>query len=243
MTRTRRKVHQSPAEPGADIVPRVVDQARDGAYNRRGLTEAFVSNQPYRNHDTEEGVGPFGYLALVLAWAVPGLGHLVLGERARGIVFGLTIHLLFAAGLLLGGIKAINPPDQLIWTYTQFLAGWPMLIANRAETTLDRKNIPDPAGMGGYVSQFDLELRAYQNQRKDLLQNPEARQALAAKAFTENPLLTYHPKVQDVGAVYCGIAGMLNLLVMFDVLLRITGAVREEPGRKKAEAPAAEAKA
>ena len=41
--------------------------------------------------------------------------------------------------------------------------------------------------------------------------------------------MAYHPKVQDIGAVYCGIAGMLNLLVMFDVLLRITGSVREDP--------------
>jgi hypothetical protein len=38
-----------------------------------------------------------------------------------------------------------------------------------------------------------------------------------------------------MGAVYCGIAGMLNLLVMFDVLLRITGSDREDPAKKKRE--------
>jgi len=45
----------------------------------------------------------------------------------------VTIHALFGMGLLIGGIRAINPPDQAIWTYTQFLSGWPMIIANRAE--------------------------------------------------------------------------------------------------------------
>ena len=33
----------------------------------------------------------------------------------------------------------------------------------------------------------------------------------------------YSPKIQDIGSVYCGIAGMLNMLVVFDVLLRVSG--------------------
>ena len=48
----------------------------------------------------------------------------------------------------------------------------------------------------------------------------------------DHPLFANHPKIQDLGAVYCGIAWMLNLLVIFDVLLRITGSVREDPGSK-----------
>ena len=43
------------------------------------------------------------------------------------------------------------------------------------------------------------------------------------------PAFAFHPKVHDMGAVYCGIAGMLNLLVMFDLLLRVTGSQRQDP--------------
>jgi len=177
------------------------------------LTGAGLSNS-YYNAPEPEGPGPVGYLALVLAWAVPGLGHLMLGEKKRGIVFAVTIHGLFAAGMLIGGIRAINPPDQAIWTYTQFLTGWPMLVANRVEH-------------GARVEIANLE-QEYRNNRPSL-EDGAGRQQYAKEFFVKHPVLTYHPKVQDIGAVYCGIAGMLNLLVMFDVLLRITGSVREDP--------------
>lgn len=169
-----------------------------------------------------EGPTAVGFLALVLAWLVPGLGHFLIGHKARGIVFALTIHLLFAFGMLIGGIRAINPPEQAIWSYTQMLTGWPMLIANRVEhnaTALQpqiesayRRDRPSPDDEG------------HRQQRIDH----------AKEWFAKYPTLTYHPKVQDIGAVYCGIAGMLNLLVMFDVLLRITGSTRELAAGKRA---------
>ena len=59
------------------------------------------------------------------------------------------------------------------------------------------------------------------------------------KLLADHPLLVYHPKVQDMGSVYCGIAGMLNLLVVFDVLLRITGWKRKDPEQARRERRAA----
>jgi hypothetical protein len=165
----------------------------------------------YYNAPEPEGPGLTGILALVLAWAVPGLGHILLGQRARGLIFALTVHGLFAAGMLIGGVKAINPPDQPIWSYTQALTGWPMLVANRVEKASRRET--------------DRLLREYDDARRDVAD----RQAFARGYFPQHALITYHPKVQDIGAVYCGIAGMLNLLVVFDVLLRITNSVREDP--------------
>ncbi|MEI8195786.1 MAG: DUF6677 family protein [Phycisphaerae bacterium] len=118
------------------------------------------------------------YLAISLSWLIPGVGQFFAGERARGLIFALTIHLLFGAGVFIGGIKSINPSDQPIWSITQFMTGWPMLAANAEQKYLSAShNLP-----------------------------PE-----------------YSPRVQDVGSVFCGIAGMLNLLVMFDAMLRLTG--------------------
>jgi hypothetical protein len=177
----------------------------------------------YNVKDTgDEGPGPVEYLAVLLAWLVPGMGHLVLRQWGRGIIFFVCIHLLFAGGLLIGGIRCINPPDQAIWTYTQFLSGWPMLVANKLE--------------GQSRSQYTQLLKLYDNQTPD--ETLEQRQVRTEKFIENHPLFAYHPKVQDLGSVYCGIAGMLNLLVMFDVLLRITGSVREDPAAKK-RSPAA----
>ena len=138
-------------------------------------------------------INPLDYLAIALAWLIPGAGHIALGKWKRGLVFMIAIHALFAGGLLLAGIRAVNPTDrpnvaaeekiigQPIWTYTQLLAGWPTLVITTA-------------------------------QNKQLRADP----------------LVFAPRIQDVGAVYCGLAGMLNLLVMFDILVRIGGNRRGE---------------
>lgn len=42
-------------------------------------------------------------LLLVLAWLVPGLGHLLLGRRLRAAVFFVVIAIAFVVGLLLQG--------------------------------------------------------------------------------------------------------------------------------------------
>lgn len=115
---------------------------------------------------------PAEYLAVGLAWVIPGAGHLVIGQKARGTIFLLTIHILFALGLFIGGVRAIRPEDQPIWSYAQFMVGWPMV----ASSVLQKQ------------------------------------QTVISKDS---------PKLHEVGAVYCGIAGMLNLLVMFDLMMRI----------------------
>ena len=179
-------------------------------------------------------------LAIPLAWLVPGAGHMLIGQRTRGIVFCITIHLMFAAGLLISGIRAINPPDQAIWTYTQFMAGWPTLVAWRIEKNsalemndLQKRYLQDYPGR-------DSDVRTLSDSNDENARQ-EARQRLIehSHAFiTQNPNFSYVPKVQDVGSVYCGIAGMLNLLVFFDVLLRLFGPPRHAP--KDDAAPAAE---
>ena len=43
------------------------------------------------------------WAAGVLAWALPGAGHLLIGKTLRGLTLGGVVLLMFAAGLLLGG--------------------------------------------------------------------------------------------------------------------------------------------
>ncbi len=133
-------------------------------------------------------INPLDYLAVALAWLIPGAGHIALGKWKRGLIFLFTIHLLFAGGLFLAGVRGINPTDrpdvpvnekvigQPIWTYTQLMAGWPTIVVTIAQNNKVRS---DPH--------------------------------------------YFAPRIQDIGAVYCGLAGMLNMLVMFDALVRIGG--------------------
>jgi hypothetical protein len=199
------------------------------------------------NGPADEGPGPVGYVALVLAWAVPGLGHLLIGQKVRGVIFMLAIHGLFAAGLLLAGIRAINPPEQAIWTYTQYLAGWPMVVADKLEKN-SRAELGDRAAdprSNDYKGRLGLLFLRETPARETL----DDKQVRARQFIRDHPSFAVDPRMQDLGAVYCGIAGMLNLLVMFDVLLRITGAARDDAKKKRPvpvpppapAAPAAEA--
>ena len=43
------------------------------------------------------------YLLCAAAWAVPGLGHLWLGRRQKGLVFLLSLPLMYVIGLWLKG--------------------------------------------------------------------------------------------------------------------------------------------
>jgi len=74
-------------------------------------------------------------------WIVPGLGYYLLGQRSRGITVGVTIFLLFLLGLLIGGIRVVDPPSlggsgtvfnqvmQKPWFIGQALTGLPGVIA------------------------------------------------------------------------------------------------------------------
>jgi hypothetical protein len=42
-------------------------------------------------------------LAAALAWLIPGVGHLVLGKRQKGVIFLLAIPAMFVLGLALDG--------------------------------------------------------------------------------------------------------------------------------------------
>ena len=164
-----------------------------------------LPDQRHTYKSPEEGPSAIGYAAVGLAWLVPGAGHLAIGQRGRGLLFLVTIHTLFALGLLLGGVHAMNPPEQPIWSYTQLLAGWPTLAAN--VLSRQRAAVEGPA------------LRELQLGGESM--DPERRQELLRE------IGTYSPKVQDVGTVYCGLAGMLNLLLIFDVLVRVTATPKE----------------
>jgi hypothetical protein len=45
-------------------------------------------------------------------WALPGLGYWLIGQRGRAITCGVTILLVFFAGILIAGIRVVQAPDM-----------------------------------------------------------------------------------------------------------------------------------
>ncbi|TVQ57737.1 MAG: hypothetical protein EA377_00635 [Phycisphaerales bacterium] len=61
--------------------------------------------------------------AAACAWLWPGLGHIVLGEKRRGLLIMFGVLFLFFSGLLIGGFDAVDRVDDRLWFLAQALCG------------------------------------------------------------------------------------------------------------------------
>jgi len=65
------------------------------------------------------------------AWAVPGLGHLLLGKPHKAAYFGLLILGIFGLGLVFGHGASVSAARFPWHIYGQMGAGLPALLADR----------------------------------------------------------------------------------------------------------------
>lgn len=119
-------------------------------------------------------------IAGLLAWLVPGLGHLYLGHRGRGLVCLVTITVTFWTGVAIGGVRdTVNPNERKLWFVAQLCT---------AGNTVAGYALHRGLGTG----------------------DPDRNQ----------PVGTAHWASVDVGVHYTGVAGLLNLLIIFDAIAR-----------------------
>ena len=134
-------------------------------------------------------------IAGLLAWLVPGLGHIYLGHRARGMICLIIITVTFWSGVAIGGVQGtVAPHSRGLWFIAQL-------------------------GTGGNA------LSAYALHR---IVSPET-------AAATTPVVVGHWMSADVGVHYTGVAGLLNLLILLDAIVRADGSAR--PDRRRASAP------
>lgn len=75
-------------------------------------------------------------LAGAAAWAVPGAGYLVLGDKKRALVVGVTILLTFGLGLYIGSIGVVDSVHAKPWYIAQVMnSPAVMLIAQHVART------------------------------------------------------------------------------------------------------------
>jgi hypothetical protein len=74
---------------------------------------------------------PPSVIVALAAWAVPGLGHLLLGRVAKGLYFGLMILGIFVLGVCLGEGASVSAARFPIHIYGQGCAGIVAWIADR----------------------------------------------------------------------------------------------------------------
>ena len=78
-------------------------------------------------------------VAAVLAWVLPGAGHLLLRQAGRGVLLAMTIGTLWLSGLLIGGISVVDRGDHPAWFLGQMLIA-PSFVADAYRARLVREH-------------------------------------------------------------------------------------------------------
>jgi hypothetical protein len=65
----------------------------------------------------------FSPSAAFLAWIWPGLGHISLGQKRRGMYIMLGMLFLIGCGVLVGGVDAVDRREDRLWFYAQAVCG------------------------------------------------------------------------------------------------------------------------
>ncbi len=151
---------------------------------------------------------PQPFLVALAAWALPGLGYVLIGQRTRGLTVGISIVLLFVFGMLIGGARALEVPmveredvqkNRLEGTER---SDKPKLIDEiRSKPWSIAQVFTGPVGfLGGYVSAW----------AGSVTQDP------VTKAINPPPGVESHARVNEIAVLYMAVAGMLNLLAIID---------------------------
>ena len=165
------------------------------------------------------------FLAGILAWIIPGLGHIYVNRKARGMIIFVTLTITFWFGVALGGTMTADRIYQPMWTYSQTLTG--------------------VYGAATYYRQHDVYKKLSRNKelveavrndpgsypRTELIDNdnavrilpsrggrPDALQMKIDSILSKQGIAVAYPTA-TVARAFAGIAGLLNLLCIFDVIM------------------------
>lgn len=84
----------------------------------------------------------------ILAWFIPGGGHLALNEKKHAIIIFVTIALTFCAGLYIGSIAVIDPVHSKPWYVAQIMNSPAVVALGRISIAGDYTVYGRPAEIG-----------------------------------------------------------------------------------------------
>lgn len=87
---------------------------------------------------------PWHAASAIAGWLVPGLGHLLIGERRRGVILLVAIGGLWLSGTLIGGVSVFDTRQHRLWFVGQMLVAPSCAVAYLHSSLLDRYGTPLP---------------------------------------------------------------------------------------------------
>ncbi len=172
-------------------------------------------------------------VAALLAIALPGAGHAFLGEVKRGLFIFAGVMGLFVSGLLIGGIDVVDREEDFIWFLGEALVG-PVAFGVDYVHQSHLKAI-DPGVLAqvraaSSVEEAKRRVRAarrapHPGEQRRVDRVPTANGATVSVPVWSPPPVpgvtqaTYSKslgRVNELGTLFCTIAGMLNLICIID---------------------------
>lgn len=135
--------------------------------------------------------------AALLAWLVPGLGHYYQGRKGKALLYAICILGLYLAGFALGDGKVVywrwvnpfNNPEKFAPHFIgQFFVGLPALPALIQGTI--RHFAPDSNFLWGFMAE--------------------------PPQIVLNGMILKLNKLMEIGIIYTTVAGLLNILAIYD---------------------------
>ncbi len=210
------------------------------------------------------------YFAAFLGWLWPGAGHLYQGRYTKGALFMTTILGIYLIGLGLGQgrvVYASNDRNDSRWHYfLQLGVGGAALPALLQRSRVSQGKDPlfvlcerYPGDYGGIAPKTELDRQRHQLKFQKITtennfenyQGPTLKDGLMAPPA--GPVLEMDPDVLgrwhvelkhffEIGTYYTVIAGLLNLLVIYDALVgpaimtpKQQRAMHQNKGKREAE--------
>ena len=180
-------------------------------------------------------------LAAILSWCLPGLGQLYQGRTYKGSLCMAAILATFFVGQWLGDGKVVYAswkPGETRWAFIcqagVGVVALPALIQSLQLNSAAREPLlasvfmAPPLTQGQYVTQKYADLLVQHDpdiHADDFFDKPPLRQ------FRTDQLSIWHHRMGkffEIGTLYTMLAGMLNVLVIFDAWAGPLGAPTEE---------------
>lgn len=190
-----------------------------------------------KSKNRHPGVAEF--VATVLAWLVPGLGHIYLGRRVRGIIIMVTMTAAFWTGIAMGGVMTVDYRTERWWFAADMVTGIHGLVSWQRSEQVNRE-------IDGMLMRDDDFLRDTQSARMNVIRlrnatsDDDVKQRDAALVDLEQKRNTYATEIlagrglalvapeDNAARAFCGIMGFLNLMCIFDAFMLARMGVRGE---------------
>ncbi|MBS3822246.1 MAG: hypothetical protein GVY16_06900 [Planctomycetes bacterium] len=181
-------------------------------------------------------------IATALAWLLPGAGHVYLGRRVRGAILFVTITATFWSGVAMGGVMTVDSRYESWWFLAQQMTG-----ANGAVSWARQDRIYQELARDEDIQDMLRDRQAtYQQGRHGELPPLEITPAPGGRPDKLRMLVDLelqqmrggialaHPTA-GVARAYTGVAGLMNLLCIFDAMMLALMGVRGEPARDETD--------